>query len=105
MRKKILVVLVFLFIIGCAKQEIKEEVKQMGELKISSVFENNGKIPSKYTCQGDDINPELSIAGIPSEAKSLVLINIGYYFRSWRVKSYIQPAISIFNRTIYSNIT
>ena len=43
------------------------------ELK-SSVFENNGKIPSKYTCDGDNINPQLSISGVPKNAKSLVLI-------------------------------
>lgn len=43
------------------------------ELKSSS-FENDGKIPSKYTCDGDNINPQLSISNIPNNAKSLVLI-------------------------------
>jgi len=43
------------------------------ELK-SSVFENNGKIPSKYTCDGDNINPQLTISDVPKNAKSLVLI-------------------------------
>ncbi|MBW2992325.1 YbhB/YbcL family Raf kinase inhibitor-like protein [Candidatus Woesearchaeota archaeon] len=47
----------------------------MGNLKLTSpVFENNGNIPAKYTCQGDDVNPELSIEGIPGGTKSLVLI-------------------------------
>lgn len=40
----------------------------------SSVFENNQHIPSKYTCDGVNINPPLSIFGTPEEAKSLVLI-------------------------------
>lgn len=40
----------------------------------SSVFENGKKIPSKYTCQGDDVNPPLEIQGVPSKAESLVLI-------------------------------
>lgn len=43
------------------------------ELK-SSVFEHNGKIPSKYTCDSENINPPLSISGVPESAKSLVLI-------------------------------
>lgn len=40
----------------------------------SPAFENNGLIPSKYTCDGENINPGLEIAGIPDKAKSLVLI-------------------------------
>ena len=40
----------------------------------SSAFQHNQMIPKKYTCQGEDINPPLDIAGIPSGAKSLVLI-------------------------------
>ena len=43
------------------------------ELK-SNAFENNGKIPSKYTCDGENISPQLSISGVPENAKSLVLI-------------------------------
>jgi Raf kinase inhibitor-like YbhB/YbcL family protein len=52
----------------------KEAVK-MGDLKISSsVFENNGNIPQKYTCDGKDVNPPLRIENVPPAAKSLVLI-------------------------------
>jgi len=44
-------------------------------LKISSpAFENNGRIPGKYTCDGQDINPTLNIKGIPEGAKTLVLV-------------------------------
>jgi Raf kinase inhibitor-like YbhB/YbcL family protein len=44
-------------------------------MKLSSpAFGNNQSIPSKYTCQGEDINPQLVIEGIPEEAKSLALI-------------------------------
>jgi len=75
MNKRLLIILIVLLITGCAKKELTQEVKQMGELKLTSpVFENNGKIPGKYTCQGDDINPRLDISGVPSDAKSLVLI-------------------------------
>lgn len=37
-------------------------------------FTDGGPIPSKYTCQGENINPELHIGTIPDEAKCLVLI-------------------------------
>jgi len=40
----------------------------------SQAFGQKQKIPSKYTCDGDDVNPPLKIEQLPSEAKSLVLI-------------------------------
>jgi hypothetical protein len=40
----------------------------------SNAFENNRNIPSKYTADGQDINPDLEISEIPSEAKTIVLI-------------------------------
>ncbi len=39
----------------------------------SSAFKNNEIIPAKFTCDGKGINPQLSIKGVPPEAKSLVL--------------------------------
>ena len=40
----------------------------------SSAFNHNEKIPSKFTCDGGNINPELHIQNVPPEAKSLALI-------------------------------
>ncbi len=41
----------------------------------SSVFEQNGKIPTPYTCDGTrDLHPPLSISGVPEGTKSLALI-------------------------------
>lgn len=40
----------------------------------SSAFHQGGDIPAKFTCDGGDTSPPLQIIGIPSEAKSLVLI-------------------------------
>jgi hypothetical protein len=40
----------------------------------SPEFEDNELIPSRFTCDGEDINPELEITDVPAEAKSLVLI-------------------------------
>ncbi len=40
----------------------------------SSAFQHDGKIPSKHTCDGADLSPQLSISGVPLETKSLILI-------------------------------
>lgn len=40
----------------------------------SPAFTEGGKIPTKYTCEGENINPELNISGVPKNAKTLVLI-------------------------------
>jgi Raf kinase inhibitor-like YbhB/YbcL family protein len=40
----------------------------------SSAFPANGAIPSKYTCDGQGINPPLTFTGIPAKTQSLVLI-------------------------------
>ncbi len=40
----------------------------------SPVFRNNKLIPSKYTCDGENVNPSLLIGDVPENAKSLVLI-------------------------------
>lgn len=40
----------------------------------SSAFEHEGQIPKKYTCDGENINPPLTISEIPDGTKSLVII-------------------------------
>jgi Raf kinase inhibitor-like YbhB/YbcL family protein len=40
----------------------------------SPVFEHEDYIPMKYTCEGENVNPPVTIKGIPKEAASLVLI-------------------------------
>jgi Raf kinase inhibitor-like YbhB/YbcL family protein len=47
----------------------------MKELVVRSpAFEKNKQIPLKYTCDGEDVNPPLTIEGIPEKTKSLALI-------------------------------
>ncbi len=40
----------------------------------SPAFKHGGKIPSKNTCEGDDLSPHLKIDDVPLDAKTLVLI-------------------------------
>jgi len=65
---------------ACQKNEnqinnIDLKINLPNVMKISSpAFENNADIPAKYTCDADDINPELKIAEVPENAASLALI-------------------------------
>ena len=49
----------------------KEEIQKM---EIKSNFEHNSVIPTKYTCDGEDINPPLEVSNIPEGTASFVLI-------------------------------
>ncbi|MDZ7726055.1 MAG: YbhB/YbcL family Raf kinase inhibitor-like protein [Candidatus Campbellbacteria bacterium] len=79
----ILLVIVGLVIMGQKAEAPTNELNvingqnntNMSDLTLTSnSFENNGVIPSKYTCDGENINPQLSIEGVPESAESLVLI-------------------------------
>jgi Raf kinase inhibitor-like YbhB/YbcL family protein len=56
-----------------SKIKLMEQTK-IATLTISSSFEHEGIIPSKYTCDGEGINPPLKIGGIPDGTKTLALI-------------------------------
>jgi len=54
---------------------VPTEEKIESTMKIQSpAFEHNGNIPAKYTCDGENINPALTISEIPENAQSVVLI-------------------------------
>ena len=40
----------------------------------STAFKHNSTIPTKYTCDGENINPPLQISDVPVQTKSFVLI-------------------------------
>ncbi len=51
------------------------KAKEVFNMRLSSPeFKHNAFIPSKFTCQGEGVNPALIIEGIPSGTKSLALI-------------------------------
>jgi len=70
--KKAIILAAVIFI---ATNYIEAEETGGGNMEITSpAFKHNEYIPAKYTCEGNDINPELAIAGIPEGSKSLALI-------------------------------
>ncbi len=85
MKNLISLILIFIiFLYSCQKKnpEImpeKQTTKQEGrktEMKItSSSFKEGELIPSKYTCDGEDISPQLSWTGSPENTKSFALIS------------------------------
>ncbi len=46
----------------------------MGNLKLTAPREHNWEIPTKYACDGENINPPLKIEWTPEWTQSLVLI-------------------------------
>lgn len=57
------------------QEDLKQQAINSNNMKIfSTAFENNQNLPSKYTCDAENINPPLTISETPENAKSLVLI-------------------------------
>jgi Raf kinase inhibitor-like YbhB/YbcL family protein len=46
----------------------------MSFVLISSAFPDGGSIPRRFTCEGEDLSPELAWSGVPDGTESLVLI-------------------------------
>jgi len=46
----------------------------MNLILTSQAFRDGGEIPARYTCKGADVSPPLAWSGVPSLARSLVLI-------------------------------
>ncbi len=80
---KLALAILTIFLISCTTQQTVQEqpIQQQSPqqevmiMKLTSpVFNEGGKIPSKFTCDGQNINPSLTFSGVPAKAKSLVLI-------------------------------
>ena len=79
MKKIVVCILIIIFLVGCTEiqpesQQNQKEVEVNNMELRSSEFEHNGKIPNKFTCDGENINPYLTISNVPENSKSLVLI-------------------------------
>lgn len=65
---------VFIIALAAVFAACAEEKEMAKSLTVKSAFENGGKIPAKYTCDGEDISPPLYIEGLREDVKSLVII-------------------------------
>lgn len=75
----LVIILSFLFFVAYQKTAKISEDKKLGQPKLpmkitSPAFSGSGKVPSKYTCDGDNTNPPLEFQDVPLDARSLVLI-------------------------------
>lgn len=82
---KLIIILAVLIVISsvfyfATKQGQKNKPKEnmtikLKTMKISSpAFGENESLPSKFTCDGESINPPLGIIGVPEKTRSLALI-------------------------------
>lgn len=47
----------------------------MEQMRLTSpAFMDNEEIPQKYTCEGEDVNPQLAIENVPKGTKCLALV-------------------------------
>jgi len=87
MTKKLIIIILISFVLcGCKQEEktipekkeeqtVRPERKDTINMEIkSSAFENEGMIPSEYTCDGKNISPQFKWENIPDHTKSLALI-------------------------------
>ncbi|HXP34200.1 MAG TPA: YbhB/YbcL family Raf kinase inhibitor-like protein [Chthoniobacterales bacterium] len=66
-----------IIIVGCTIAAASLVALAAGGAKMkitSSAFQEGGTIPEKFSKNGQNVNPELRIEGVPAEAKSLALI-------------------------------
>jgi len=67
--------IVFFSILFSASMGSSQESGTAKPLKVTSpAYENNKTIPSKYGCDGVNVNPAIRIENVPPGAKSLALL-------------------------------
>ena len=67
----IVILLIGISYSGC----VEEPQRRFGNMKLSSpAFENEGIIPTEYTCDGADVSPPLIFSDVPENTTSLALI-------------------------------
>lgn len=68
-------ILAYYYYFGNATNNYKIDLfnKKQAMVLTSAAFTNNSEMPSKYTCDGVDINPPLTFSNVPIDSKSLAL--------------------------------
>jgi Raf kinase inhibitor-like YbhB/YbcL family protein len=74
-----LLIFAVLLLLSCTPPVNQEAGMQEGHIEVvemkilSPDFGNNKNIPIKFTCDGEDVNPELIFSNIPAETQTLIL--------------------------------
>jgi Raf kinase inhibitor-like YbhB/YbcL family protein len=74
---RIALAFVFALTLACGPGDTLAQRKEVSAMTLkltSTAFAQGGEIPSRYTCDGQDVSPPLAWSGVPADAKSLVLI-------------------------------
>lgn len=71
--------IIFILIMAAVFTSAAFPQKKQGNIKMtinitSNAFSEGEMIPSKYTCDGADISPQLKWNGVPADAKSIALL-------------------------------
>lgn len=70
-----IIIIASLFFLGGTLKPESQIPQTSSMLTLTSpAFSENEVIPAKYTCDGENVSPPLSIAGVPEGTKSLVLL-------------------------------
>jgi hypothetical protein len=73
MRIRVRLIFAALALVACQSQGI--DTSNAAKFKLSSpAFQDSGSIPQKFTCQGDNVSPELNWSAAPTSTKSFALI-------------------------------
>jgi hypothetical protein len=73
--KSLIIFVILILTVGCQRDSQLNKIKGGDTMKLESpAFQNGAMIPERYTCQGQDINPELRWSDVPDGTKSLALI-------------------------------
>jgi hypothetical protein len=71
--RTIIVIALLLILTGCQAPTI--DTSNAIKFKLSSpAFQDSGSIPQQFTCQGENISPELNWSEVPANTKSFALI-------------------------------
>jgi len=75
-QKILFIIFIPILLTACQQQEQQTSQTKNLNMKITSTaFEHNQNIPAKYTCDGENVNPPLTILDVPENTQSLVLIS------------------------------
>lgn len=68
------VALTLIALAGCGGDDASDPSPTGAITLESPAFGNNGKLPARFTCDGEGISPPLSWSGVPDRAQDLLLV-------------------------------